>query len=352
MRHIDASKRLYLQKIGMARWYTIYDNIDEANAHGVVDILMDWRQLKTNAELQSRVVNKDLIWIKTDDKFVPNFYDVFANEIKPLLRNGQPIPTDGCVCEIVQFLVNKGLPHFRVPTGAFTFSSKAVTTELRMSPAMFSPKYNFVGSPDKITKRKRRIIMAWLSPLSPTYGDLIASFMNEYPHYKRRHKRWVHAEIVRKWIDRPWFYRLLKKEFLMAMMLKDLKGTLEKKGIDNDYLAEAVMAAFKYANENKSPKDLLAAVREVRSIVESCEVTEPGNRMPTDELPKIAGAPAVPALAPHIDAGVPQESPLQQPMNTAVQSGGVEDEEDVAENAEFQIIGGDKGKEPESYSTK
>ena len=280
--------------------FKIYDNLEESVKDGVneSEVVKNWRILENNVVLAERVKNGNC-WVVSDDDVIPDYYDRERKEIIPVYdRNGGVIPTTGCIVQVIEY-VEKDSHHpfsvnyFRIPTGTFLFKAKRLTTERRPSPWSFVPYVSFLGSSYNITKKKRMAVLALLNPLSPTYGRMGVSFLSVYPHYKR-HKSFVVREIALKFYNRPWFYRLIKENRLMSMLIQDAKLELEKKGINAKYIVEKLDLAMQYAEQRKDPRSIIAVLTEIRGILDK----DTGEDIHHPELPSHEGAPL---LVPHVD---------------------------------------------------
>lgn len=359
MREFDLTKRKHFAELGKNKVWKIYDNIQEAVADGIKegDILRDWRAIKDNPELIAKIRSEEGLWILTDDKFVPDRWDVIEEVVVPMYdANGNIIPTDGCVCPVIEYVERPPdkpfYPvYFRTPVGTHTFKGKrGVTTEKRKNPYAFSWKQQYLGHAYKVSPKKKKAALALLNPLSPAYGNLTLAYLEGYPERKYRHKAPVIRTIALRFFNRPWFYRLIKTDWLLSMLVNDLKSELEKLHVNDKFVAEKLKKAVDISEEKQDVKSLLLALSEIRSILEKSS----NSRTPyPGELPPKTPQGLLPT--PFVDSGDQSHDRIKLENDEAVKRAKLEqerlgealhireavvDSDDISEFVETQIMEG------------
>ena len=333
MRHILLTSKHWVKR-ELDGVYKVYNDIQEAIADGVPDseIIRNWRSIKNNPEIITKIKNKQFPWVVSTDTFVPDHTLDNENRVLPLYDgNGQIIPTTGCVIEIIEYnndVSTKLQSHYiRTCTGTFTFCTKQLTTEERKYRLQFTKFYHLWGQPDFISHRKREAAFALLSPMSPTHGRMVRSFIKWYPHYGRRHSEFVQRILALKFFTEPWFYKLIKKDWLMSILVKDLQSSLLQKGMDNKYIADKLELAMDLAVTNKDPKAVLAIVREIKDILQT--ETNPVVVGPMDHRLPPGSSPLELPATPFVD-GTQEKPEEKEPVIPREEAdfGGLEEEVD------------------------
>jgi len=312
MRLVDLTRSVHHIRRGLDRIYKIYDNVDEALSDGVnPENVLYWKLVEDNP-IAIEKIGRTSQWIITDDKFVPDYFDV--KEYKVVFKldsNGNQIPTTGCVIQATEYLKKNPGKAFsnnflRTPTGTFVFKM-LLTSEIRKRTLSLSKHISPWSSPGNITKKKRRAALALLSPLSPTYGRIDVSFLVAYPHFKTS-KSWKLKAMSLKFFNQRWFYKLIKRDYLMSMLVQDVKSELEKKGMDYKYIADKIELAMRFAEKSEKAKDIISVLQELKSYLE--KDTSSQIQQPTEQqLPPGASF----QLEPHVDG-----EPLEQKAETEV----------------------------------
>jgi hypothetical protein len=290
MRLIELTNEHWVKR-GLNGTHKVYDNIQEAITDGIPEqeIVKDWRSIRDNQELIDRIVNNTKpVWILTTDKFVPDFTDDKNKRIVPLYKDGKIVPTDGCVIRVLEYRPSKqkGSRYIRICTGTFAFSNREITTEDRKYKLRFARFYYMWGDPNRITNKKREAAFALLSPMSPTHGRMLASFNKFFPHYLRMHRVFVARILARQFYNEPWFFKLIRKDWVMSMLVKDLQGELRKNNMDENFIATKMKLAVDMAEKNEDPKALVAILKEIRDILQK----ETNPRIPPNPLHELPSA--------------------------------------------------------------
>jgi len=302
MRLVDLTKSQHHINKHLDRVWKIYDSSEEAIADGVPaeDILTNWKLLRDNDFLIAKVRELSL-WVVTDDDFVPDYFDVREYKTVFLLdSHGNKIPTKGCVVQVTEYYPASGKagsrPYFRTPTGSWAFDMR-LTSEKRRKTLSFSKHRSIFSSPKTLSKSKRKAAFLLLSPASPSYGRLGMSLLAVYPGV-RRFKNYQIRSMALKFFNQPWFYRLIKQDYLMSMLVQDVKSELTARGMGSpQYIANMIEKAMKLAEEGGKAKDILAVLEEIKSYMKA----ETSSAVPPAVEPQQLKSPVPEQLVPHLD---------------------------------------------------
>jgi hypothetical protein len=268
-----------------------YDNYEEFRIHepdakvieSYIDLIIMIRDESINLEYKVEstsniiyVADKN-VWVKTNDKFVPDYADNNIEVTYQTDSQGNPIPTDGCYVKLIGLLsltlkivlyLSTGLAEVNVKqwnvTGAVRTQFKAPKTVPTRGAGSYQAALKRILGRRYPDANMYKFLFAFLHPSSPGFMDMRRS-------RKLGFNNKIRVEDIDKIFLTPSFRIAMTQ--VIKMLMPELKQEVKKQFTPEQLVGILVQAAEKAGGDKGSVKELMEVFDKIKSIGYEEDVT-------------------------------------------------------------------------------